>query len=313
LVDICSVGIGAYVADIANNLNSVAIGYLVGSEAGTQSVSMGYYAAPSGTPFKSVSIGYYAAYQSISNANSIVFTGVASNVAIGSFAGLNLPYNAIVIGNDAGDCSNNTTQSITCGINTILIGRHAGSSNPHNNTIILNANNNMGTPIELNSTAASTTLISSIRSIANSWPQNVLKYNTTTKEVTYQTYATEGAKTFVINHPLYDDKYLVHVCMESPESGVMYRGECILKNNEGSKIIYLPSYCTEWSNYTINITAIDSLNINMYTSDVSNNMFTIHGDDGVIHWTVYATRDSIVVEPDINSTTIHGNGPYKYI
>ena len=35
----------------------------------------------------------------------------------------------------------------------------------------------------------------------------------------------DGAKTFVIDHPDDENKYLVHVCLEGPEAGVYYRGK----------------------------------------------------------------------------------------
>jgi hypothetical protein len=50
-----------------------------------------------------------------------------------------------------------------------------------------------------------------------------------------------SAKTFVIDHSINDDKYLIHSCLKGPESGVYYCGEgAIIKNN--SVIINLPSY-----------------------------------------------------------------------
>jgi hypothetical protein len=33
------------------------------------------------------------------------------------------------------------------------------------------------------------------------------------------------SKTFIIDHPIKKDKYLVHACVEGPETGVYYRGK----------------------------------------------------------------------------------------
>ena len=40
-------------------------------------------------------------------------------------------------------------------------------------------------------------------------------------------------KTFIIDHPIDKNKYLVHGCLEGPEFGVYYRGksEILLKSN----------------------------------------------------------------------------------
>jgi hypothetical protein len=114
----------------------------------------------------------------------------------------------------------------------------------------------------------------------------------------------------IIDHPLSSDMYLVHACIEAPESAVMYRGRGEIVH--GIATIKLPDYCTTWTDFTINLTAIGHFN-NMYVSEVRDNTFTVHGNAGTFHWTVYAKRYDIEVEPHKYNTTLCGNGPYIYL
>jgi hypothetical protein len=72
---------------------------------------------------------------------------------------------------------------------------------------------------------------------------NALIYNTTTNEIAYST------KTFVIDHPLNPEKYLVHGCLEGPEAGVYYRGLGTIYNN--ICVITLPKYTEKFYDFTI--------------------------------------------------------------
>jgi hypothetical protein len=94
----------------------------------------------------------------------------ASSIYIGfNSAKTNQGSNSIAIGANAGykDQSNNA----------IAIGAYAGSTNQHANSIIINA-----TGIDLSSNSSSSLYIAPIR---NSTNNNILFYNPTTKEVTY--------------------------------------------------------------------------------------------------------------------------------
>ena len=51
-------------------------------------------------------------------------------------------------------------------------------------------------------------------------------------EIVRSTVATSnGNKTFVIQHPTNTNKYLIHACLEGPESGVYYRGKTFITKN----------------------------------------------------------------------------------
>jgi hypothetical protein len=50
-----------------------------------------------------------------------------------------------------------------------------------------------------------------------------------------------------------------------------------------------------------------------YTGKIENNQFKVFGKNGSFYWIVYGKRNGIVVEPDKNSVSVKGNGPYKWI
>jgi len=126
----------------------------------------------------------------------------------------------------------------------------------------------------------------------------------------------EGAKSFIIDHPLNLEKYLVHACLEGPEAGVYYRGKGEIANDE-SVTIQLPNYVSKLaSNFTIQVTSIYSNerkdpNI-LQATDVTNNEFKVYGKNGKFFWTVYGLRNEILVEPNKSSIHVNGDGPYKW-
>ena len=219
------------------------------------------------------------------------------SVAIGSSTGQNNQgSNSVAIGLNAGQ--NNQ------GSNAIAIGSNAGNSYQAANSIILNASST-----DLNS-YNSGFFVSPINATSNS--NSMLTYNTNTNEISY-----DNNKTFVINHPIKPDSYLVHACLEGPEAGVYYRGESKIENNQ-SITVKLPEYVSAFAtNFSIQITAIyeDDSNENIVyrTSRVKDNSFTVHGKNGSFYWIVYGQRGKIEVEPKKTAVEVGGDGPYKYI
>jgi hypothetical protein len=144
-----------------------------------------------------------------------------------------------------------------------------------------------------------------------------LVYDTTTFEVSY---STSGTKTFVIDHPVSPDKYLVHACLEGPEAGVYYRGKTRIESDVCNFVeITLPSYVDSLAyNFTINATHIFDEDNDLCTktysaTPVKNNKFKIYGPVGSVFWHVYGTRQSIEVEPLKTDVNVKGSGPYKWI
>jgi hypothetical protein len=122
-------------------------------------------------------------------------------------------------------------------------------------------------------------------------------------------------KTFVIDHPIDENKYLVHGCLEGPEAGVYYRGKGEITNNECVEI-ELPDYVSHLAtNLTIQISAIyDGSEIKTYNAGfVIDNKFNVYGPNGKFYWIVHGTRKEIEVEPLKENVVVKGDGPYKWI
>jgi len=121
-------------------------------------------------------------------------------------------------------------------------------------------------------------------------------------------------KSFVIDHPDDQSKYLVHVCLEGPEAGVYYRGVGEITNNENT-VIQLPDYVKELArDFTVQLTGVYDGKVKAYNfSEVDNNMFTVHGENGKFHWLVMGKRHDISVEPLKSEVELKGDGPYLWI
>ena len=228
--------------------------------------------------------------------------------------------NSIAIGNQAG-YSGQGPSSIaigpsagydTQGQNSIAIGYNAGSYRLPAYTIVLNTG-----PTALNP-STSGLFINSIGATAGSGstaaPLNggyTLVYNSTTSEIKYNT-----SKTFVIDHPIDEEKYLVHACLEGPEAGVYYRGDGEITDNI-STTIYLPDYVERLAtDLTVQLTPIYNDDIKIYNisaSRVKRNKFNVYGNNCEFYWTVYGKRLNINVEPLKNNSNINGEGPYKWL
>jgi hypothetical protein len=121
-------------------------------------------------------------------------------------------------------------------------------------------------------------------------------------------------KTFVIDHPMDTNKYLVHACLEGPEAGVYYRGEQEILN--GSEVeIELPYYVDSLAtNFTVQVTPIYNGKIRTFNSSrVVNNKFTVYGESGPFAWLVHGKRGNVNVDPNKNDVIVNGDGPYKYL
>jgi hypothetical protein len=138
-------------------------------------------------------------------------------------------------------------------------------------------------------------------------------YNTGTREIVY----SASAKSFVIDHPLDTaNKYLVHACLEGPESGVYYRGKGEIVNGVSVEI-QLPAYVgTLCTDMTVQITHIYDGAVKVFSAgevDTATNTFTVYGVNGRFNWLVHGKRSDVTVEPSKNDVTVRGDGPYRYI
>lgn len=118
-----------------------------------------------------------------------------------------------------------------------------------------------------------------------------------------------GTKNFSIQHPLDEDRYLVHAAVEGPTADLIYRGTSSLEN--GLVEVELPRYfeaASKLEGRTVFITpkiADDGSQCNMAASSVENGKFTVSTQgciDSCSHqfdWLVLAIRGDVetVVEP----------------
>jgi hypothetical protein len=298
-----AVGVGAGIT--CQGSNAVAVGAAAGlTYQSTNAVAIGAGAGQDYQGPNSVAVGTSAGltYQG-SNAVAVGFSAGITyqsdySIAMGYLAGSGYQStNAIAIGHSAG----NTNQ----GAYTIALGSYAGLSNQHDNTIVLNA-----TGVDFNTIGSNSFYVSPIRSDVGASNGNLLYYDTGTGEIIYDT-----TKTFVINHPKDESKYLVHACLEGPEAGVYYRGTGTIAELETSVEVELPDYVDALAvDLTVQVTPIYNGSVRVLNAScVSNNKFTVYGDSGDFHWHVYGRRAAVVVEPKKSDVAVLGEGPYRWI
>ena len=135
-----------------------------------------------------------------------------------------------------------------------------------------------------------------------------------------------NSKTFVIEHPLHIDKYLVHACLEGPEAGVYYRGSARILTDCKSVDIYLADYvehlATEFTIYVTPILPSNNSNSNVMrfpkviTSSIVDGKFTVYSTivPCEFDYIVFGKRQTIVVEPLKALTCLKGDkdSPYKW-
>lgn len=125
-------------------------------------------------------------------------------------------------------------------------------------------------------------------------------------------------KSFIIDHPVHPDRYLIHACTESPAPGVEYWGEATLDDN-GQAVVTLPIYFEALTlkdgRYVAVNTCSDEIR-NASATYPENGQFTIHGGPGLrVTWLVKAIRadaGEMLVEPRRDEIDVYGDGPYRY-
>ena len=289
---------------------SIAIGITAGySLQGTEAIAIGIEAGYTAQQSGALAIGYRAGYGSQGAYTTAIgyqsgITGQRTGaIAIGYESGYtNMGTNSIAIGYQAGYANK--------GSGSIAIGYLAGKTGQVVNSIIINA-----TGVDLSDSGITGLFMAPIR--IGDTSGNLLMYNTGANEVVVSSDLSDFTKTFVIDHPIHKDKYLVHACLEGPETGVYYRGKGTIQNNIMTTI-NLPEYVSKIAtDFTIHISPIyDPTNDTeqLYNvSDVVNNSFNVYGSNGSFFWIVYGKRCDIDVEPNKKDVIVNGDGPYKWI
>ena len=152
--------------------------------------------------------------------------------------------------------------------------------------------------------------------VSSATATRLLFFKYDTYEIVYSTAsAVNSSKTFIIDHPIDTNKYLVHACLEGPESGVYYRGNGEIINNK-SIVIVLPDYVPKLAyEFTVQVSAIyNGVTLNTYNvGKVVDNQFTVYGENGQFSWIVHGKRSEIQVDPYKADVVVKGDGPYKWI
>ena len=114
-------------------------------------------------------------------------------------------------------------------------------------------------------------------------------------------------KAFTIDHPEDEEKWLVHGCLEGPESGVYYRGKDVAPTK-----VSLPSYAHKIANnFSVNVTPIGEPRPLGVTEVSEEGEFDVYGE-GKFFWHVIGERSEINVEPRKDETTLKSFGPYTW-
>jgi hypothetical protein len=271
-------------------------------------VAIGHQAATSGQAAYAIAVGYQAGSASQATGAIAVgygagFTGQSSaSVALGFDAGRTTQgRHAVAVGYQAGL----TNQ----GQNAIAIGIGAGQTSQPSDSIILNAK---ATQLDA---ATSGFFVNPVTADPAGDPAPTsggMYYHKATHEIKYN-----DSKTFVIDHPLDPQRYLVHACLEGPEAGVYYRGESELIDVETR--ITLPDYVHDMAdNFTVQLTQIlrgpeDSFARLGATRVDDDGSFTVRGDPCAFAWHVHGTRQYIDTAPLKTEVHVVGDGPYRYI
>lgn len=146
---------------------------------------------------------------------------------------------------------------------------------------------------------------------------------TTPYNFQFPTTTAASVKSFVIQHPLDKQRYLVHSALEGPENGVRYRGKVQLA--KGKATISLPDYVaafTDPQTATLHLfaekTGESVRPIYKKGKWIKNGIISIESEDKssteTVTWTVQLTRTDIpplVITPPKNLVHVDGFGPYK--
>lgn len=316
-----AIAIGRSAGEIRQTGEALAIGYQAGlSSQGSRGIALGYQAGMYDQGNTTIAIGQQAGLSNQS-INTVAIGSLtartsqgAQSIAIGRFAGdVTQGVDSVAIGHLAAR-ENQGTGSIAIGQSAgvsnqgdycVAIGYAAGGNDQDDNTIVINA-----TGATLNTGNTGATYIRPIRTYNAGGTLQSLVYNQVTSEIICD---TNGAKTFVIDHPLDRDSYLVHACLEGPEAGVYYRGKAAIAEGQDNTTVVLPDYVDSIAtDFTVTLTPIGQPRL-LGASEVEAGSFKVYGPPGPFHWHVYGQRLPVQTKVAKNSATLHANGPYTWI
>lgn len=123
-------------------------------------------------------------------------------------------------------------------------------------------------------------------------------------------------KSFIIPHPLDEDRWLIHGCTESPHNGVEYWGTTVL-DDLGVAEVELPGYfeaLTAHDGRAVLLTGMGDAIMSPTATYPKDGRFAVHGIPGqTVSWLVKAIRKDVppvFVEPRRDEVNVHGTAPY---
>ena len=122
------------------------------------------------------------------------------------------------------------------------------------------------------------------------------------------------SKTFIIPHPLDDDRYLVHGCLEGPEVGVYYRGKSSITTDTDHVTVQLPHYVDAIAtDFDVFVTPLGKVFNPLSVDNISAKSFDVYGKPGKFSWYAIGKRRDVEVEPLKSECILRGDGPYTYL
>ena len=327
-----TVAIGELAGAINQNFQSIALGpacgFLYQSD---KSIGVGNFAGYINQGSNCTAIGSSAgtndqqSYHVAIGQSSASTYGGTGGVAIGNLAGyLSQGEYAISIGYDSA-LANQSSGSIAIGLGTgktnqgekcLKIGGAVADQYQTSNCVAIGINAGYGTQLQnticigggQQTLTQNSCYINNIRQDFGPASPGILSYNTTTGEV-FQ----DIGKTFVIDHPAKNDKYLVYACVESDECDVFYKGQCEISLNNFNEI-FVPDYIKPIAkDFMIFVTPRQSNAKIIASACINNEKFKVIGHPCKFDYVIYGKRLSdfqSVLEKD--SCKIMGGGPYTF-
>lgn len=135
---------------------------------------------------------------------------------------------------------------------------------------------------------------------------------------------SSSVKSFIIQHPKEEDKFLVHATIEGPENAVFYRGTAQLTN--GRAEVTLPDYfesLTKPEDRTISLSNVDGFDLlaieTVKGEQIHEGRFTVISQNAAssqaFNWEVKAVRkdvEDLKTEPLKDELTVMSFGPYTF-
>ena len=106
----------------------------------------------------------------------------------------------------------------------------------------------------------------------------------------------------------------MHGCLEGPEGGVYYRGQCKV-NEDVALPVYVKALVAQDDVPTIQVTPCSQQTYSLWVTPWTRetNSFRVNGGEGEAFWTFFAKRCDVKTSVLKSRALVRGDGPYTYI